>query len=80
MLTSFSVGEGLVVVLGDFGLNGLGFAFEFGLGLKPEEGIGVDISSSSMLARISSIRLFSVVEVVVVGLNPGGKNLEISSC
>ena len=33
-----------------------------------------------MLAKMSSIRLFSVVDVVVVGLNPGGKNFEISSC
>ena len=38
-----------------------------------------ETSSSSMLAKISSIRLFSVVEVVV-GLNPGGRNWEMSSC
>lgn len=29
---------------------------------------------------MSSSKLFSVVDVVVVGLNPGGKNLEMSSC
>ena len=69
-----------VVVLGDLGLNGRGLAFGSFLGLKPDAGIGVDISSNSMLAKMSSIRLFSVVEVVVVGLNPGGKNFEISSC
>ena len=50
------------------------------MGLKPDGGTGDDISSSSILARMSSIKLFSVVDVVVVGLNPGGKNLEISSC
>ena len=68
------------VVLGDLGLNGRGLAFGFFLGLKPDAGMGVEISSSSMLARISSIKLFSVVDVVVVGLNPGGKKDEISSC
>lgn len=50
------------------------------MGLKPDGGTGDDISSSSILARMSSIKLFSVVDVVVVGLNPGGKNLEMSSC
>ena len=50
------------------------------MGLKPDGGTGDDISSSSILAKISSIKLFSVVDVVVVGLNPGGKNLEMSSC
>ena len=68
-----------VVGLGDFGLNGLGFALGSCLGLNPLAGTG-DMSSSSMLANISSMRLFSVVEVVVVGLNPGGKNFEMSSC
>lgn len=66
--------------MGDFGLNGRGLAFEFFLGLKPLAGMGVDISSSSMLAKMSSIKLFSVVDVVVVGLNPGGKKAEMSSC
>ena len=69
-----------VFILGDLGLNGRGLAFGSFLGLKPDAGMGVDISSSSMLAKMSSIRLFSVVDVVVVGLNPGGKNFEISSC
>lgn len=81
-ITCFSsedVIEDFVVVLGDFGLNGLGFAFGSCLGLNPLAGTG-DMSSSSMLAKISSMRLFSVVEVVVVGLNPGGKNFEMSSC
>ena len=68
------------MVLGNLGLNGLGLAFGSFLGLKPDGGTGDDISSSSILARISSIKLFSVVDVVVVGLNPGGKNLEMSSC
>ena len=68
------------MVLGDLGLNGRGLAFGSFLGLKPDAGTGVDISSNSMLAKMSSIRLFSVVDVVVVGLNPGGKNFEISSC
>ena len=68
-----------VVVLGDLGLNGRGFAFGSFLGLKPDGGIGDDTSSSSILAKMSSIKLFSVVDVVV-GLKPGGKNLEMSSC
>ena len=91
MLTLFSVGvldlivsvesvSDVVVVLGDLGLNGRGLALGFFLGLNPEAGMGVEISSSSMLARMSSIKLFSVVDVVVVGLNPGGKKAEISSC
>ena len=60
------------------GLNGrvnLGFGF----GLKPEGGTGEEMSSNSMLAKMSSIKLFSVVDVVV-GLKPGGKNFEMSSC
>jgi len=67
------------VVLGELDLNSLGFAFGSFLGTNPELGIG-DRSSNSMLAKISSIKLFSVVEVVVVGLNPGGKNRDTSSC
>ena len=61
-------------------MNGRGLALGSFFGLKPDGGIGDEMSSSSMLAKISSIKLFSVVEVVVVGLNPGGKNLEMSSC
>ena len=71
-------GDLVVVSLGDLGLNGL-VNLGFGFGLNPDGGTG-EMSSSSILAKMSSIKLFSVVDVVVVGLKPGGKNLEISSC
>ena len=46
----------------------------------PEDGRSGPRSSCSILERISSMREVSVVEVVVVvGLNPGGRNDEMSS-
>ena len=46
----------------------------------PEDGRSGPKSSCSILERISSMREVSVVEVVVVvGLNPGGRNDEMSS-
>ena len=72
------IGDLVEVILGDLGLNGL-VNLGFGFGLNPEGGTG-EISSNSILAKMSSIKLFSVVDVVVVGLKPGGKNFEISSC
>ena len=72
-------GDLVVVSLGDLGLNGL-VNLGFGFGLNPDGGTGEEMSSSSILAKMSSIKLFSVVDVVVVGLKPGGKNFEISSC
>ena len=68
------------VVRRDSDLNSLGFAFGSFLGTNPDGGIGDETSSNSILAKISSIKLFSVVEVLVVGRNPGGKNLDTSSC
>ena len=53
---------------------------ENGSSVLPEDGRSGPRSSCSILERISSMREVSVVEVVVVvGLNPGGRNDEMSS-
>ena len=70
--------EVVLVGGGPLGLNGLDGLNP--VGLKPDEGRSGSRSSLSMLERISSNKDVSVVDVVVVvGLNPGGRNLEMSS-
>ena len=75
--SSFPVVE-VVEVSGVFGLNNLG-----GLGLSNLKSLGKSLarSSCSMLDKMSSMRLLSVVVLVVdsSSLNPAGKNFDTSS-